>query len=184
VLAPPLAERALALAGTLGFERSCSPEVARLLHVLAGARGHERVAEIGSGTGLGAAWITAALPPGARLFTAELDQERAAAVAGLFAGDADVRVLAGDWRETLPPLAPFDLVFFDATKQVRPREDGELVAGMLAPGATVVMDDLSPGRPVEGDAVREFWLRHPRVAAVELQVSSREAVIVGTLQPR
>jgi len=29
-----------------------------------------------------------------------------------------------------------------------------------------------------------LWLRHSRVAAVELQVSPREAVIVGTLEPR
>jgi hypothetical protein len=32
--------------------------------------------------------------------------------------------------------------------------------------------------------VRELWLGHRRLIAVELQVSSREAVIVGTLQPR
>ena len=34
------------------------------------------------------------------------------------------------------------------------------------------------------DTVRELWLAHPRLVAVELLVSSREAVIVGTLQPR
>jgi len=32
------------------------------------------------------------------------------------------------------------------------------------------------------DPVRELWLRHPRVAAIELQLSSREAAIVGVLQ--
>jgi hypothetical protein len=32
--------------------------------------------------------------------------------------------------------------------------------------------------------VRELWLGHPRLVAAELRVSEREAVIVGTLQPR
>jgi hypothetical protein len=47
----------------------------------------------------------------------------------------------------------------------------------------VVMDDLTPGY-ADPDPVRELWLGHPRVLAVELQVSPHEAVIVGTLQPR
>ena len=56
-----------------------------------------------------------------------------------------MHVLEGDWRELLPPEAPFDLVFYDATKQLRPQEDGELVAGLLAPGGIAVLDDLTPG---------------------------------------
>jgi hypothetical protein len=47
----------------------------------------------------------------------------------------------------------------------------------------LVMDDLTPEYMVV-DPVRELWLQHPRVVAVELQISRREAVIVGTLQPR
>ena len=54
-------------------------------------------------------------------------------------------MLEGDWRELLPPEAPFDLVFYDAAKQLRPQEDGELVAGLLAPGGIAVLDDLTPG---------------------------------------
>ena len=69
-------------------------------------------------------------------------------------------MLEGDWRELLPPEAPFDLVFDDATKQLRPREDGELVAGLLAPGGIAVLDDLTPGF-AGPDPVREFWLVPP-----------------------
>ena len=46
-----------------------------------------------------------------------------------------------------------------------------------------MLDDLTPDYTVV-DAVRDLWLQHPRLLAVELQISSREAVIVGTLQPR
>lgn len=177
-MVPPLVERALALAEELGFERSCTEEVGRLLHVLAASRGRERVAEIGTGTGVGAAWIVSALAPGTPFYTAEVDAARGAAATALFASDPNVHVLVGDWRDLLPPEAPFDLVFFDAAKQARPVEDGELVVGLLAPGGIAVLDDLTPGR--EGpDPVREFWLGRPELVATELLTTPESATIVG-----
>jgi predicted O-methyltransferase YrrM len=173
-LKPLLVERAQALA----FERSCSDETGRLLHALAAQRGRGRVGEIGTGVGVGAAWITSALPPGVSFVTVELDPERAAAAQALFADDADVNVLEGDWHGVMPAEAPFDLLFYDGGGKQRPDLDGEQVFGLLAPGATLVMDDLTPGRR-GGDPVREFWLGHDALAAVELQVSPRECVIVG-----
>jgi predicted O-methyltransferase YrrM len=175
---PPLVEEALALTGRLGFGRSCSPEVGRLLHVLAASRGRDRVAEIGTGTGVGAAWIVSALPPATPFFTAELDPDRARAVRELFAADVNVHVLEGDWRELLPPQAPFDLVFFDAAKQLRPREDGELAAGLLAPGGIAVLDDLTPGH-AGPDPVRDFWLGHADLAATEILTTPGSAAILA-----
>jgi predicted O-methyltransferase YrrM len=136
------------------------------------------VAEIGTGTGFGAAWIVSALPPEVPFLTAELDEERAAAAAELFRDDPQVRVLQGDWRDTLPPEAPFDLVFFDATKQLRPREDGELVIGLLAPGGLAVLDDLTPGRSGP-DQVREVWLEDDRLAATEILVTPSSSIILA-----
>lgn len=174
---PPLVERARELARLLGFEHSCSDETGRLLHVLAGTRGHLRVAEMGTGAGVGAAWIVSALDPTVPFFTAEADDRLAAAAAELFRDDPNVQVLSGDWRETLPPEAPFDLVFLDAAKQ-RPDLDGEQVVRMLAPRGLVVLDDLTPGRGGP-DPVREFWLGHGELAASEVYMSAREAVIVA-----
>ena len=181
-MVPPLVSRALELAERLRFERSCSEETGRLLHVLAASRGRERVAEIGAGTGVGAAWIVSALPPGVPFFTAELDAERAAAVRELFRDDPDVHVLEGDWRTTLPREAPFDLLFFDAAKQLAPAEDAPLAQGLLAPGGLALLDDLTPGREAAGDPVRAPWLGAPRLHAVELRVSEREAVLLAALQ--
>ena len=167
-------ERAQALA----FERSCSDETGRLLHLLAAQRGRSRVGEIGTGVGVGAAWITSALAPGIPFVTVELDPERAAVARELLADDRDVRVLEGDWHELMPPEAPFDLMFYDGGGKQHPEVDGEQVLGLLAPGATLLMDDLTPGR-VGPDPVREFWLSRRELAAVELQVSRRECVIVA-----
>jgi predicted O-methyltransferase YrrM len=177
-LRPPLVVRAEAAAARLGFEGSSTLEAGRLLHVLAAQRGRVRVGEIGTGTGVGAAWIVSALPPAVPFVTVELDGRRAAAAAELFAEDENVRVLEGDWHELMPTEAPFDLLFYDGGGKQRPELDGAQVLGLLAPGGTVVMDDLTPGRPGP-DPVREFWLGHPELSAVELQVSEREAVIVA-----
>ena len=177
-MVPPLVEKALALTERLGFERSCRPEVGRLLHALAASRGRERVAEIGTGTCVGSAWLVSALPPQTPFFTTEIDPDRAAAARELFAADENVHVLEGDWRELLPPAAPFDLVFYDAMKQLRPREDGELVVGLLAPGGMAVLDDLTPGFSGP-DPVREFWLAHPDLAATEVLTTADSAAILA-----
>jgi predicted O-methyltransferase YrrM len=140
-------------------------------------RGRARVAETGTGAGVGAAWIVSALDPSVPFFTAETDAGRAAAAADLFADDPNVSVLHGDWHEALPEHAPFDLLFHDGSKR-RPDLDGEDTLRLLAPRGLVVLDDLTPGRPGP-DEVREFWLRHRELAATELRVSDREAVIVA-----
>jgi predicted O-methyltransferase YrrM len=176
---PPLVERALELSERAGFTRSCSRETGRLLQVLAGQRGRTRVAEIGTGCGVGSAWILSALDPDVAFVTVELDEQRAKAAAELLAGDENAKVLAGDWREVLPAEAPFDLLFADGGRS-KYHED---VVGLLAPGGTLFLDDLTPGRQ-GSDPVRELWLSHPRLLAAEVQISPREAVIVGTLQPR
>lgn len=176
---PPLVKRALELSERAGFTKSCSPETGRLLQVLAGQRGRTRVAEIGTGCGVGSAWILSALDPEVPFVTVELDAQRAVEAAELLAADENATVLEGDWREVLAAEAPFDLLFADGGRS----KYNEQVVGLLAPGGTLFLDDLTPDH--EGsDPVRELWLSHPRLLAAEVQISPREAVIVGTLQPR
>jgi predicted O-methyltransferase YrrM len=175
---PPLVGRAEALAAALASDRSCRPEVGALLHLLAAQRGRTRVGEIGTGAGVGAAWIVSALDPAVPFVTVELDEARAAGAQELFAADEQVRVLCGDWHAVMPPQAPFDLLFYDGGGKQHPERDGEEVFRLLAPGGTVLMDGLTPGRPGP-DPVREFWLGRDDLAAAELAVSPTMAVIVG-----
>ena len=170
---PPLVARAEELAARLGFTRSCEPEVGRLLHVLAAQRGRFRVGEIGTGAGVGAAWIVSALAPEVPFFTAELDAERAALAARLFDRDENVHVLHGDWRDVLASEAPFDFLFVDSG----PSKADPAVRGLVAPRGTVVLDDLTPGRT--HDPVRDLWLRDPDYAATELLVTPAMAVLVA-----
>jgi predicted O-methyltransferase YrrM len=146
--------------------------------VLAGQRGRVRVGEIGTGTGVGAAWIVSALPPAVPFVTVELDAGRAAAASRLFADDENAKVLHGDWHELMPPEAPFDLLFYDGGGKQRPELDGEEVIGLLAPGGTLVLDDLTPGR-LGPDPVRDFWLGHTQLAAIDLLTTPKTAAILA-----
>jgi predicted O-methyltransferase YrrM len=178
VIVPPLVARAKATAEALGFEKSCRDEDGALLHVLAGRRGVERVAEIGTGAGVGTAWLASALPPGSPLLTAERDERLARAAAERFADDPDVDVLHGDWREVLPAHAAFDLVFVDGG---RAKDDPDAVLALAAPGATLVLDDFSADwqRP---DPRRDGWLAHPRLAAVELGTGQTARAVVAVVR--
>jgi predicted O-methyltransferase YrrM len=144
-------------------------EVHALLRVLAAGR---TVAELGTAFGEGAA----ALAETARsVVTVELDPERAATARERLAGIANVELIEGDCYEALHGRGPFGLVFADGGAY-----DWEAILALLAPGGLIVKDDLTPGRPIEGDAVREFLLRDPRVAAVEILTTPESAAIVAT----
>jgi predicted O-methyltransferase YrrM len=175
---PPLVARARAAAAELGFERSTRDGDGQLLYLLAGRRGIERVAEIGTGTGVGSAWLAAALPPGVPLYTAENDAILAQAATGVFAEDRDVHVLQGDWRETLPPHAPFDLVFADGGGA---KDDPDAVLGLAMPGATIALDDFTAGWPAP-DERRERWLTHPRLACAMLGTGGDALALIAVVR--
>lgn len=179
---PPLVARAVALAARIDFRSSCSADVGRLLRVLAASVTTGSIGEIGTGAGAGTAWLATGMGPRAALITVDQDAGRVAAVHQLFVGDTRVTVVHGDWRELLE-RGPFALLFVDVADA---KEGGAVDAlGALALGGIVVLDDLTPKElwPEEwrgrSDTVRDFWLNEPRLAATELRVSRREAVIVA-----
>ena len=175
---PPLVVRAQAAAAERGFARGCRDGDGALLHVIAGSRGIERVAVIGTGAGVGTAWLASALAPGVRLYTAERDAALAAAAASLFSEDKDIRVLEGDWLTVLPPHAPFDLAFVDAGEA---KDDPDAVLGIAAPGATLVLDGFSASRAA-ADPRRERWLTHPRLASVMLGTGDDAVALVAVVR--
>lgn len=108
---PGLVAAAIAAARTAGFPVSSAdpghdrgsaslPGTGRFLAVLA-AGCRDRIAELGTGTGIGAAWMASAMPAGCTLITAEIDPARAAIAAQALAADPRIRVLPGDWADLL-----------------------------------------------------------------------------------
>jgi predicted O-methyltransferase YrrM len=176
VRTPPLVLRAQEAARALGFTLSTTDEDGALLHVLAARRGVLRVGEIGTGTGVGTAWLSSALAPGTPLVTCDVDPERVAAARGVFADDPDVRVLEGDWRAVLPPEGPFDLLFCDGGHA---KDDPDAVLGLVAPRGTVVLDDFFAIPPEAPDQRRDGWLLHPEVVATQVWTSVGRRAIVA-----
>ncbi|MBB4715676.1 hypothetical protein BJ965_005558 [Streptomyces luteogriseus] len=125
------------LAAEAGFEKSCIAEVGRLLRTAAASKPGGVVAESGTGSGVGTAWLHSGLGDGARLVTVERDEGLARRAAGVFADDGRVSVLTGDWR-LLEQHAPFDVFFCDGGGK---RDAPGRVVELLAPGG-----DPRPGR--------------------------------------
>jgi predicted O-methyltransferase YrrM len=172
------------------FERSSIREVGRLLGVLAASRPGGRLAEIGTGTGVGSAWVVSSMGSEATFVTVEADDERAAACGRLFADYPQVRVLHGDWHEVLPSEAPFDLLFFDGggwkrSPPAQMRAESEHALELVAAGGVVVMDNLTPEHlwPADGptwpDALREFWLGSDTLAATEVLTTPESSTILA-----
>jgi predicted O-methyltransferase YrrM len=132
--------------------------VRQLLATLVAAKPNGRIVELGTAFGEGAYAMVAALPPDASFITVESDPGRFQAAAKRLAGTRAEMVLA-DWRELMPERGPYDFIFLDAGDAAA---SADLAISMLADGGVLVKDDLTPGRALEGDPVREALLDDPR----------------------
>ncbi|UYM05791.1 O-methyltransferase [Solicola gregarius] len=178
---PDLVTRALDLSRQEGFITATRHETGRLLATLAASR-QGTLAELGTGCGVGSAWISSGTGGDARVVTAELDPGLAQKVQDIFAETSGVEVIAGDWT-ALEQYAPFALLFVDVRDV---KGSVEAVCDLMEPGGMVVLDDFTPCEswpPIfEGrvDVMREQWLTDPRFTAVEVMVSADSSVLIAT----
>lgn len=178
---PDLVATALDLSRKRGFITSTRNETGRLLAALAASR-TGTLGELGTGCGVGSAWLSSGAPTGARIVSAELDPALAEVVQKLFAGTDNVEVTSGDWS-TLERYAPFSLLFVDVRDVKR---SVDIVADLMEPGGIAVLDDFTPSEfwpPIfEGrvDTVREEWLTDDRFTAVEVLIDAGTSVIIAT----
>ncbi len=127
----------------------------RFLETLVWLSGARRILEVGCFTGYSALSMAAALPPGGRIVTCELDPERAAAARSHFDASpwADrIEIRLGPALDSIRALAgPFDLVFIDADK-TNYANYYEAVLPLLAEGGLIVADNvLWSGRVLDLD---------------------------------
>lgn len=181
---PVLVAEAVRLAERRGFALSCAPEQGRLLQLLAAGRAGGVIGETGTGCGVGVAWLLSGAGRGTRLVSVEREPERAAAAAGLFAGEPDVTIRCADWSAILAD-GPFDLLVLDGGGAGKGGERPVDPAAALRPQGAIVVDDFTPadrwppqhaGAP---DAARLHWLEHPSLATTELRLTPTLATVVG-----
>jgi predicted O-methyltransferase YrrM len=179
---PDVVSRAFDVSRRHGYVSFCRNETGRLLAALAATR-TGTLAEFGTGTGVGTAWLRSGVREDARILTAELDPTLAKAVAEIFTDDDQVEVLSADWS-TMRDRGPFSLLFLDARE---PKHAGaDMIIDLVEPGGVVVLDDFTPCSswpPVfEGrvDVLREQWLTDERFTTVEIMVAEDAAVLIAT----
>lgn len=164
-------------AKSVGFRQSCEDEVGRLLSTLAAAvRPNGSILEIGTGVGVGTAWIVAGLEgrDDVALLTVESD-ERLSEVTKEWPWPSFVRLLRADATE-VTLSTEYDLIFADAA----PIKYGHISSAVAAlrPGGILVVDDLHAGPRTtdsersEKGALRQYLLGLSGLRAVELDWSS------------
>ncbi|HEX6515457.1 MAG TPA: class I SAM-dependent methyltransferase [Nocardioidaceae bacterium] len=178
---PRVVSRAFEVSRRSGYVSFCRNETGRLLATLAATRAGT-LAEFGTGTGVGTAWLRSGVRGDTRILTAELDPDLAGRAAEIFAEDDQVEVVAADWS-TLRDRGPFSLLFLDARE---PKDSGaDTIIDLIEPGGIVVLDDFTPCAswpPVFAgrvDTIREQWLTDERFTTVEVMVASDASVLIA-----
>jgi len=175
---PARVAAALARAEAARFPLSSEHGVGRLLSALAaGVPANGRILEMGTGVGVGMAWMVEGLGrrTDVEIFSIELDAKTHA-----IASSADwppyVKLLQGDVLAHLGGLGTFDLIFADA--QGGKWEGLGRTIAALRPHGILLVDDMTPldgwddHQRRKKDEVRDTLLTHPDLVAAELAESS------------
>ncbi len=184
---PELVTAAAGMSRSAGFALSCEPAVGRLLAVLAAhLPAGARVLELGTGTGVGTAWIVFGLLPRTDVVvtTIERDPQTAALAAQCNWRDfVDLRI--GNALHLLSEIGTFDLIFADAQGGKWDGLDRTIAA--LNPHGLLVVDDMTP-RPgwtpeqrTKQDQVRQALLTSPLLTSIELDHGS--GIILSVRRP-
>jgi len=186
---PPIVTEAYARAERAGFPLSCEPEVGAFLAVLAAAvREEGRILELGTGVGVGTAWVVHGLDgrTDVEVITVDLD-EMVQRTARQGTWPPCVRFLAGDGAALVSTLGRFDLIFADAPGGKLTGLDRAIAA--LAPCGLLLVDDMDLARQDDPAlrtalaAVRAALLANPALTVVELECGSGMMLGVAPFAP-
>ncbi|HWC89626.1 MAG TPA: O-methyltransferase, partial [Pirellulales bacterium] len=153
-------EAALAASEQAGLPAiNVSPNLGKLLGLLARAQQARNILEVGTLGGYSTIWMARALPPGGRLITLEIDAKHAEVAAANFARagvEHLIELRLAPALETLPRLAaegrgPFDLIFIDADKPSNP-EYFSWALRLSRPGTMIIVDNVVRGGAVANAA--------------------------------
>jgi predicted O-methyltransferase YrrM len=168
---PPLVRRAVKIAERFGFKNSCARAYVPLLQTLAAQVRGGRIGEMGTGAGIGTAWMALAATDDTSIVTIEIDEERSRAVAEMFEARSNVTVLSGDALE-LAAHGPFDLLYCDAGPGKTTAQD--VTIAMTKPGGLILLDDLGPTR-----TDLQWWLDSPDVVCATVWVTPELGAILA-----
>lgn len=175
---PPIVAAAQARAARAGFALSCEPEVGSFLALLAaGVPAGGRVLEMGTGVGVGTAWIVHGLGDRGDVEVISIEKDPAlCAIAGAADWPANVSLREADVLDVLGDLGDFDLVFADA--QGGKWEGLDRTIACLRPRGLLLVDDMAPEaflderHRLKVEEVRRTLLSHPDLLGAEIQAAT------------
>ncbi|WP_432825445.1 O-methyltransferase [Dactylosporangium sp. CA-092794] len=165
-------------AAAAGFGYSCEPDAGRLLAALSAAvPPGGRILELGTGAGVGAAWIVHGVGERGDVTAVSVELDPAtAAVAAAGAWPGWLRFEVGDAEALLPGLGAFDLIFADAPGGKWSGLERTIAA--LAAGGVLLLDDMDPGRYPQAEhreivsGITRTVLTHPGLVATAINTGS------------
>jgi predicted O-methyltransferase YrrM len=183
-LEPPGVRSARERARSAGFELSSENGVGALLASLAAAvRPEGTIVELGTGAGVGLAWIVHGIGERTDLSVhsvdVDIDLQAATAAAGW---PSYVHFVQGDGARIVSALGPVDLLFADAAGGKTVGLDETI--GALRPGGILVVDGMDSSLHHDDglreviERVRDTLVHHPQLVTAELDFST--GIMVAT----
>jgi predicted O-methyltransferase YrrM len=128
----------------MGFKMASEQKTGSLLRTLAASKVDGRFLELGTGTGVGTAWLLAGMDDGSRLDSVDNDGAALEVARRHLGGDRRVSFHLLDGEEFLRQSAPmqFDLIYADTWPGKFTHLD--LALSLLRVGGLYVVDDLLP----------------------------------------
>jgi predicted O-methyltransferase YrrM len=144
VEAPAALEAIGADTAAIGFGMASEAKTGELLKALAASKPGGRFLELGTGTGIGTAWLLAGMDAASRLVSVDNDQQAQDIARRYLAGDARVTFHLHDAAEFLKTLGSeaFDLIYADTWAGKFTHLDAALA--LLRVGGFYIVDDLLP----------------------------------------
>ena len=139
---PPQLEPLQHAAKSAGFTMMSDTLTGNLLATLASSKPGGRLLELGTGVGLGSAWLLSGMNERARLETVEINPKFANIAKEHLGSDKRLTVYTEDGLEFLKRTQEqFDLIFADA--KPGKIDQPELALDLVAPGGFYIIDDLN-----------------------------------------
>ncbi len=141
---PPVLAEILEQSRNLDFTMASEPKTGALLCVLAASKPAARLLELGTGTGVGTAWLLSGMDAASTLISVDTNFSFQSIAQGILGNDARLSLVLEDAVDFLVRQQPasFDLVFADALRGKFDALDEALA--VVKPGGFYVIDDLLP----------------------------------------
>ncbi len=183
---PAALEAILADTAALGFTMASEPKTGALLAALAASKPGGRLLELGTGTGLGTAWLLSGMDPASHLDTIDTDPKVVAIARTHLEKDARVTFHVMDGADFIgsSPRDRYDLIYADAWPGKFTHLDETL--SLLRVGGIYFIDDLLPqanwpeGHAAKVPALVDAIERRPGFVTVKLSWASGLMLAVRT----